>query len=208
MLLSKLVGERTKTSPADATAISHILLIRAGFIKLVANGIWSLAMPAKRIAKKIEQIIREEMDAIDGQEVLFPVVMPKEMWAESGRYFSIGDEMVRFKDRSGRDMVLGMTHEEAAVQFARDTVNSYQQLPFMIYQIHQQDAELRGEARGISIGEKRGISIGEERKAIDTAKSMMRENLPDDMISRVTGLAVGEVKKLSVSFAADQAKNA
>ena len=78
----------------------------------------------------------------------------------------------------------------------------------MIYQIHQQDAELRGEARGISIGEKRGISIGEERKAIDTAKSMMRENLPDDMISRVTGLAVGEVKKLKVSFAADQAKNA
>ena len=79
---------------------------------------------------------------------------------------------------------------------------------FMIYQIHQQDAELRGEARGISIGEKRGISIGEERKAIDTAKSMMRESLPDDMISRVTGLAVGEVKKLRVSFAADQAKNA
>ena len=82
----------------------------------------------------------------------------------------------------------------------------------MIYQIHQQDAELRGEARGISIGEKRGeargISIGEERKAVDTAKSMMRENLPDDMISRVTGLAVGEVKKLRVSFAADQAKNA
>ena len=144
MLLSKLVGERTKTSPADATAISHILLIRAGFIKLVANGIWSLAMPAKRIAKKIEQIIREEMDAIDGQEVLFPVVMPKEMWAESGRYFSIGDEMVRFKDRSGRDMVLGMTHEEAAVQFARDTVNSYQQLPFMIYQIQ---TKFRDEAR-------------------------------------------------------------
>ena len=83
---------------------------------------------------------------------------------------------------------------------------------FMIYQIHQQDAELRGEARGISIGEKRGeargISIGEERKAIDTAKSMMRENLPDDMISRVTGLAVGEVKKLRVSFAADHAKHA
>ena len=86
----------------------------------------------------------------------------------------------------------------------------------MIYQIHQQDAELRGEVRGISIGEKRGISIGEkrgisigeERKAIDTAKSMMRENLPDDMISRVTGLAVGEVKKLRVSFATDQAKNA
>lgn len=144
MLLSKLVGERTKTTPADATAASHVLLMRAGYMKLVANGIWTLAMPAKRITKKIENIIREEMDAIDGQEVMFPVVMPKELWAESGRYYSIGDEMVRFKDRSGRDMVLGMTHEEAAVQYARDTVSSYQQMPFMIYQIQ---TKFRDEAR-------------------------------------------------------------
>ena len=135
MLISKLVGERTKTAPSDAVIKSHSLMIRAGYIKLVANGIWSLAMPAKRIARKIENIIREEMDALEGQECTFPVVMPSELWEESGRYTSIGDEMVRFKDRFGRDMVLGMTHEEAAVQFARDAVNSYQQLPFMIYQI-------------------------------------------------------------------------
>ncbi len=144
MLLSKLVGERTKTNPSDATIPSHILLLRAGYIKLVSNGIWSLSMPAKRIARKIENIIREEMDAVEGQEVSFPVVMPKELWAESGRYFSIGDEMVRFKDRCGRDMVLGMTHEEAAVHFARDAVNSYQQLPFMIYQFQ---TKFRDEAR-------------------------------------------------------------
>ena len=135
MRISKLVGERTKTAPSDAVIKSHSLMIRAGYIKLVANGIWSLAMPAKRIARKIENIIREEMDALDGQECSFPVVMPRELWEESGRYTSIGDEMVRFKDRNARDMVLGMTHEEAAVQFARDAVNSYQQLPFMIYQI-------------------------------------------------------------------------
>ena len=135
MRISKLVGERTKTVPSDAVIKSHSLMIRAGYIKLVANGIWSLAMPAKRIARKIENIIREEMDALDGQECSFPVVMPRELWEESGRYTSIGDEMVRFKDRNARDMVLGMTHEEAAVQFARDAVNSYQQLPFMIYQI-------------------------------------------------------------------------
>lgn len=135
MRISKLVGERTKTAPSDAVIKSHSLMIRAGYIKLVANGIWSLAMPAKRIARKIENIIREEMDALDGQECSFPVVMPRELWEESGRYSSIGDEMVRFKDRNARDMVLGMTHEEAAVQFARDAVNSYQQLPFMIYQI-------------------------------------------------------------------------
>ena len=135
MRISKLVGERTKTAPSDAVIKSHSLMIRAGYIKLVANGIWSLAVPAKRIARKIENIIREEMDALDGQECSFPVVMPRELWEESGRYTSIGDEMVRFKDRNARDMVLGMTHEEAAVQFARDAVNSYQQLPFMIYQI-------------------------------------------------------------------------
>ncbi len=144
MLLSKLVGERTKTNPSDATAVSHALLVRAGYMKLVSNGIWSLAMPAKRITKKIEKILREEMDALDGQEVLFPVVMPKELWAESGRYYSIGDEMVRFKDRNDRDMLLGMTHEEAAVHFSRDAVNSYQQLPFMIYQIQ---TKFRDEAR-------------------------------------------------------------
>ena len=147
MLMSKLVGERTKTAPSDAVIKSHSLMIRAGYMKLVANGIWSLAMPAKRIARKIENIIREEMDAVEGQECMFPVVMPREMWEESGRYLSIGDEMVRFKDRNGRDYVLGMTHEEAAVQFARDAVNSYQQLPFMIYQIQTKFRD-EGRARG------------------------------------------------------------
>ncbi len=147
MLMSKLVGERTKTSPADAVIKSHALMVRAGYIKLVANGIWSLAMPAQRISRKIEAIIKEEMDAVDGQEVLFPVVMPRELWESSGRYNSIGDELVRFKDRNGRDLVLGMTHEEAAVQFARDAVNSYQQLPFMIYQIQTKFRD-EGRARG------------------------------------------------------------
>ena len=145
--MSKLVGERTKTSPSDAVIKSHSLMIRAGFMKLVANGIWSLAMPTKRIQKKIENIIREEMDNIDGQECLFPVVMPRELWEESGRYSSIGEEMVRFKDRNGRDNVLGMTHEEAAVHFARDTVNSYNQLPCMIYQIQTKFRD-EGRARG------------------------------------------------------------
>ncbi|HKL73284.1 MAG TPA: proline--tRNA ligase [Clostridia bacterium] len=144
MLMSKLVGERTKENPADASIASHALLVRAGFIKLVNNGIWSLATPAKKICQKIERIIREEMDAIDGQEVSFPVVMPKEIWTESGRYSSIGSEMVRFKDRNDHDMVLGMTHEEAAVHFVRDAVNSYQQLPVMVYQFQ---TKFRDEAR-------------------------------------------------------------
>ncbi|MFA5450112.1 MAG: proline--tRNA ligase, partial [Clostridia bacterium] len=144
MYISKLVGVRTKENPSDAVIKSHSLLIRAGFIKAVANGIWTLAAPAKRIVTKIEKIIREEMDKIDGQECSFPVVMPRELWEESGRYNDIGDELARFTDRNGRGLVLGMTHEEAAVHFARDTVSSYQQLPFMIYQIQ---TKFRDEAR-------------------------------------------------------------
>lgn len=135
MLLSKLVGERVKEAPADVKIKSHILLQRAGYIKAVANGIYSLTSPAQLMAVNIENIIREEMNAVDGQEVKFPVVMPREMWESSGRYQSIGSEMVRFKDRGGKDMLLGMTHEEAAVHMAKNTVNSYNQLPFMIYQI-------------------------------------------------------------------------
>lgn len=144
MLMSKLIGERTKSVPSEATIKSHIMLLKAGYIKLVTNGIWTLAMPAKRIAENIQRIIREEMDAIGGQECLFPVVMPRDLWEESGRYKSIGDEMARFKDRNERDLVLGMTHEEAAVHFVRDSVRSYQQLPFMIYQIQ---TKFRDEAR-------------------------------------------------------------
>lgn len=144
MYLSKLVGERTKENPSDALIASHKLLVRAGYIKLMANGIWSLSMPAKTICRKIEAIIREEMNSIDGQEVSFPVVMPRELWDESGRYTSIGDEMVRFSDRNGRAMLLGMTHEEAAVHLARNWVTSYQQLPFMIYQFQ---TKFRDEAR-------------------------------------------------------------
>lgn len=135
MKFSNLVFETSKETPSDAVVVSHILLTRAGFIKRVANGIYTLGMPAQRMALKIEQIIREEMNKLDGQEVKFPVVMPKEIWEMSGRYNSIGSEMARFKDRAQHDMVLGMTHEEAAVHFAMNTVKSYQKLPFMIYQI-------------------------------------------------------------------------
>ncbi len=142
--MSKLVGERTKENPSDAVIRSHQLLVRAGYIKSVSNGIYTLAMPAQRIAQKIEGIIRDEMNKIDGQECKFPVVMPKEMWEESGRYTSIGSEMLRFRDRSNHEMLLGMTHEEAAVHFARDSVTSYNQLPFMIYQFQ---TKFRDEAR-------------------------------------------------------------
>lgn len=135
MLMSKLLGERFKEKPGDATSISHIFLLRGGYIRQVSNGIFSLLLPAKKITSKIENIIREEMNRIDGQEVLFPVVLPGELWQESGRFDSVGSELLRFKDRTGKDMLLGMTHEEAAVHLARTEAKSYAQYPFMIYQI-------------------------------------------------------------------------
>ena len=135
MKVATLLGERFKKAPADCVFESQALMVRGGYIKSVGTGLFSFFMPTKRIAKKIENIIREEMDRIDGQEVMFPVVMPGTLWQESGRYSSIGSELLRFKDRNGIDMVLGMTHEEAAVQLARDAAKSYTQYPFMIYQI-------------------------------------------------------------------------
>src|SRR5665647_957454 len=131
MLLSKLLGERFKEKPADAFLDSHIFLLRGGYIRQVSNGIFSMLPPAKKVAQKIEAIIREEMDNIDGQEVLFPVVLPAELWQESGRFDTVGSELLRFKDRANRDMLLGMTHEEAAVHLARSEAKSYLKYPFM-----------------------------------------------------------------------------
>lgn len=144
MKLEKLVGDRFRERPSDCIVDSHALLVRGGYMKYVANGIYSSFLPLKRVTRKIEQIIREEMDAIDGQEVLFPVVMPASLWQESGRYESIGKEMARFYDRSGSPLVLGMTHEEAAVHLVRDYGQSYVKYPFMVYQLQ---TKFRDEAR-------------------------------------------------------------
>ena len=144
MKLDKLVGERFKEKPADCSVDSHAFMVRGGYLKYVANGIFSSFTPLKRVTKKIEQIMREEMDAVDGQEVQFPVVMPASLWQESGRYKSIGKEMARFNDRNDSPLVLGMTHEEAAVQLVREYGQSYAKYPFMIYQIQ---TKFRDEAR-------------------------------------------------------------
>jgi len=130
MKLEKLVGDRFKERPADCVIDSHALMVKGGYIKYVANGIYSSFLPLKRITRKIEQILREEMDKVDGQEVQFPVVMPASIWEESGRYESIGDELLRFTDRNGAKMVLGMTHEEAAVQLVREYAPELYQISF------------------------------------------------------------------------------
>lgn len=144
MKLANLVGQRFKERPADCVIDSHALMLRGGFMKYVGNGIYSEFPALRRVTAKIENIIRKEMDAIDGQEVLFPVVLPAALWEESGRYESVGNELVRFKDRNGSNHVLGMTHEEAAVHLVREYAQSYTKYPFMIYQIQR---KFRDEAR-------------------------------------------------------------
>ena len=144
MRMSKLVGRRIKEDPKDAKTVSHKFLIRGGYIRPVSAGIYSILPIGKRILSKIETIIREEMDAIDGQEVLMPVVLPRELWDESGRYESVGPELLRFRDRNDKEMLLGMTHEEAVVHLTRSEVSSYKQLPVMLYQLQ---TKYRDEAR-------------------------------------------------------------
>ncbi len=144
MKMSQMVGKRLREDPKDAKTISHKFLIRGGYIRPVSAGIYTLLPIAKRIIRKIEEIVREEMNRIGGQEVLMPVVLPAELWQESGRYESVGDELLRFKDRNDKAMLLGMTHEEAVVQMIRTEINSYKQLPLMVYQIQ---TKYRDEAR-------------------------------------------------------------
>lgn len=144
MKLANLVGDRFKERPSDCVIDSHAFSLRGGYIKNVSNGIYSLYPPMKRITAKIENIIREEMDAADCQEVLFPVVLPGDLWEQSGRFQSVGDELLRFKDRNDASMVLGMTHEEAAVHLVREYGNTYAKYPFAIYQIQ---TKFRDEAR-------------------------------------------------------------
>lgn len=144
MKLDKMIGDRFKERPSDCAIESHALMVRGGYMKSVANGIYSQFPPLKRITAKIEKIIREEMDALDGQEVLFPVALPGSLWEESGRFESVGSELLRFKDRNNAQMVLGMTHEEAAVHLVREYANSYTKYPFMIYQVQ---TKFRDEAR-------------------------------------------------------------
>ena len=135
MRRSKLFGDTLRQNPADTEAAGHQLLIRGAFVQPLAAGIFSFLPLGDRVAKKIEQILREEMDAIDGQEVTMPVVQPAEVWQETERWYTVGPELVRFKDRGDRDMVLAMTHEEVVADLLRKQVHSYRQLPVVVYQI-------------------------------------------------------------------------
>ncbi|HET7703440.1 MAG TPA: proline--tRNA ligase [Candidatus Limnocylindrales bacterium] len=133
MRLSQLFFSTLRDDPADVEMPSHRLLLRAGYIRPLGSGIYSLLPLGKRVSDRVEQIIREEQDRIGGQEMEMPVVHPADVWRASGRYDAIGPELGRFKDRNGRDMVLAFTHEEVVGILLADIVKSYRQLPLMVY---------------------------------------------------------------------------
>ncbi len=135
MKLSRLLGQTLREAPSDAETAGHQLLLRAGYIRPLGSGIFSYLPLAHRSMAKIMQIIREEMNAIGGQELTMPVVHPADVWQETGRWYQIGAEMGRFKDRTNRDMVLAMTHEEVVASLARSEIQSYRKLPMLVYQL-------------------------------------------------------------------------
>src|SRR5437868_14685120 len=135
MLWSKLFIPTLREVPAEAEAVSHALLLRAGYIRQLSAGIYSNLFLSQRALNKIIQIVREEMDAIGAQEMLLAALHPAEVWQESGRWEVMGDNMFRLKDRYGRDLCLGMTHEEVVTSIARGELRSYKQLPQIWYQI-------------------------------------------------------------------------
>ena len=133
--MSAMFGQTLRRAPSDTESAGHALLLRAGFVRRLASGIFSSLPLARRSLDKIEAIMREEINAIGGQEVTMPVVHPADVWKETGRWYQVGPELGRFRDRSGRDMALAMTHEEIVADLARQEIRSYRQLPALIYHI-------------------------------------------------------------------------
>jgi prolyl-tRNA synthetase len=133
--MSQMFSQTLRAAPSDAETAGHAMLLRAGYIRPLASGIFSFLPLARRSMNKIEAIIHDEMHRIGGQEITMPVIHPAELWQETGRWFTIGSEMGRFKDKNSRDMVLAMTHEEVVADLVRSEIRSYRQLPRLVYQI-------------------------------------------------------------------------
>ncbi len=144
MRFSKTFVPTLRENPAEAEAVSHILMLRAGYVRQVAAGIYIYLPLGLRVINRINKILREEMESIGAQEISMPVLHPAEIWQQTGRWYDIKEEMFRLKDRSGRDMCLGMTHEEIITWLASTEIRSYKNLPQIWYQIH---LKLRDEAR-------------------------------------------------------------
>lgn len=152
MRVSKLYAPTLREVPAEAEVVSHQLMLRAGFMRKAAGGIYTYLPLAWRVLKKIERIVREEMDAKGSQELLMPIVQPAEIWQESGRWDVYGEEMFRLQDRHNRCFCLGPTHEEMVTTLIRGDVRSYRQLPLSVYQIQNKYRDERRPRFGLMRG--------------------------------------------------------
>ena len=135
MRTSQFLLATQKETPSDAVVVSHQLMLRAGMIRKLASGLYTWLPMGLRVLRKVEAIVREEMDAAGALEILMPGIQPAELWQESGRWVQYGPELMRLVDRHQRDFCLGPTHEEVITDLARNELNSYKQLPINMYQI-------------------------------------------------------------------------
>ena len=152
MKMSNMFVQTMREFPSDAEVVSHKMLARAGYIKKLTSGVYTFLPLMWRVLKKVENIIRDEMDKAGAQELLMPFVQPKELWEESGRWNAYGGELMRLKDRHGREMCLGPTHEEIINSVARDVLKSYKQLPVNLYQIQSKFRDERRPRFGLLRG--------------------------------------------------------
>ncbi|MCD7880000.1 MAG: proline--tRNA ligase [Candidatus Gastranaerophilales bacterium] len=179
MKMSNLFVQTLREFPSDAEVISHKLLVRAGYIRKLSNGIYNYLPLMWRVIKKVENIVREEMDRAGAQELLMPFVQPAELWLESGRWEVYGKELMRLKDRHGREMCLGPTHEEIITSVAREGIRSYKQLPVNLYQIQSKFRdEIRprfGLLRGREFIMKDAYSFDADEKGLDKSYEIMAQ---------------------------------
>ncbi len=159
MKQSKILIPTKKEAPSDAEALSHKMMIRAGYIYQISSGVWSYLPLAYRVIRKVEQIIREEMDNAGAYEMMMPALLPAELWKQSGRYEAYGDNLYKLSDRNDREFVLGPTHEESFTEVLRDSIKSYKKLPLVVYQLQD---KFRDEDRP-----RYGILRGKEFEMLD-----------------------------------------
>lgn len=177
MKQSKLLIPTKKQAPSDAEALSHKMMARAGYIYQVSAGVWAYLPLAYRTIRKIEAIIREEMDKIDAAETLMPGLLPADLWKESGRYEAYGDNLFKLKDRRDRDFILGPTHEETYTEIIRDSIKSYKKLPLIVYQIQDkfrdEDRPRYGILRAKEFSMYDGYSFSADSEGLDDAYQKM-----------------------------------
>lgn len=177
MLASKLYAPTLRETPADADVVSQQYMLRAGFIRKMAGGIYTYLPLAWRSLRKIEAIVREEMEASGAQEIMMPVVQPAEIWQQSGRWKVYGEEMFRLQDRHGRDYCLAPTHEELITTLVKSEVNSYRQLPLNLFQIQNKYRDERRPRYGLMRGRefimKDGYSFDADEEGLDVSYHQM-----------------------------------